>query len=61
MFEEFIGLTEVELSLALSKENKSYRIVEVDGSPCVCTRDYITDRLNVKMKNSMVHSVSGWG
>lgn len=61
MFEEYIGLTEVELSIKLTNQGKDYRVVSKNGSNCIITRDVQVDRLNVTINNSIVTSVNGWG
>jgi hypothetical protein len=60
-FTQYIGLTLKELEPILKKDGKIFRVVSVDGIPCIVTRDYRTDRLNVILKNNVISSVSGWG
>lgn len=61
MFDEYIGLTEIELSLKLSKESKTYRVVRLNGNYLICTRDYNPNRLNISLNNSMIDYIMGWG
>jgi hypothetical protein len=60
-FEEYIGLTLIELEDLLKQEGARVRVVSRDGVPCVVTRDYRLDRLNINLKNGVVDSVNGWG
>jgi hypothetical protein len=60
-FEEYIGLTIHELTELLAKEGKFPRVVGIDDAPCVVTRDYRMDRLNVILKKGLVDSIKGWG
>jgi hypothetical protein len=60
-FEKYIGLTMQELTELLEKNGKYPRVVNIDGVPCIVTRDYRLDRLNVKLKNGVVDSINGWG
>jgi hypothetical protein len=60
-FDKYIGLTLDELADLLEKEGKRVRAVSVDGFPCIVTRDYRKERLNVNLKKGLVISVNGWG
>lgn len=37
------------------------RVGRIDGEPCICTRDYRLDRINVHLENNVIVKVTGVG
>ncbi len=57
-FSAYIGLTTEAAAEQAGEAGLSHRIIEIDGEPRPMTMDYRPDRLNFKIENGVVISVT---
>lgn len=55
--ERLIGISDEDLEIIASSLNLDIRIISVNGSPRIVTRDYRPGRVNVEIYNSIVIGV----
>lgn len=58
---DLIGLKEKKAKKMANKAGYHLRVIERDGLPCIITRDYRTDRLNVVVANQEILEVINVG
>lgn len=58
---DLVGLKEKKAKKKANKAGYHLRVIERDGLPCVITRDYRTDRLNVAVANEEILEVISVG
>lgn len=51
---QIIGKTKQEAFYILESNNIDYRVVSIDGSPLVCTKDFNSKRVNLKITNGHI-------
>lgn len=54
-------MTKEEAIEFVEKNDMTLRVVKHNGVPCVVTRDYFENRLNVALLDDMVSETLGWG
>ena len=58
---EIVGMTVDSAREYLQDRGWSLRIVCVDGKGCICTHDFLRDRINVKVEAGIVTEYEGNG
>jgi hypothetical protein len=58
---ELVGKTQKFAESVCRVAGWSMRVVKVNGRPCVVTRDYRTDRVNVEVEFGVVVRITGLG
>lgn len=60
-FKELVGLYFEQAEAVVRKDGYSLRPVKVNGSHCMITRDYRTNRINVEVVDEKITAVTGVG
>lgn len=58
--EAVMHLSEEEASKLLEKHGMRLRVSVIDGKPLIVTRDYLLNRLNVRIANGKVCCIENW-
>ena len=60
-YEPYVGQPLEVLTKALQREQKTIRIVKLNGATCIVTNDVQVNRLNIVVNNNIVSAVLGFG